>query len=325
MKTLSKASAVTREVIGEEQAGQRIDNFLLRVCKGVPKSHVYRILRSGEVRANGRRIDPAYRLEAGDEIRIPPIRIATGTSDATQVPVGKPFDIVHEDEALIALDKPAGIAVHGGSGVSFGVIEQLRRQRPQARFLELAHRLDRETSGLLLVAKKRSALNALHDMFRDGGMRKRYLTLVRGRWMNPLQHVRLALNKYLTEGGERRVSVSSEGKPSHSIVRLQRRWENFSLLEVELKTGRTHQIRVHLTHLGFPLAGDDKYGDFALNKNLMKFGLKRMFLHAARLDMPHPLTAEPLALCAPLPEDLTQFLARLEQNERQDYEAGDAL
>ena len=323
MKTLSKAPLVTREVIDEEQAGQRIDNFLLRVCKGVPKSHVYRILRSGEVRANGKRIDPAYRLLAGDEIRIPPIRIAERDSDSMGVPVGKPFRVIYEDDALIALDKPAGTAVHGGSGVSFGVIEQLRRQRPEARFLELAHRLDRETSGLLLIAKKRAALTVLHDMFRDGAMRKTYLTLVRGRWLNRLQHVKLPLTKYLTDEGERRVSVDLQGRPAHSIVRLLRRWENFSLVEVELKTGRTHQIRVHLAHLGFPLAGDDKYGDFGLNRSLANAGLKRMFLHATRLEMAHPSSHKPLALSIPLPGNLKRFLVRLDSNERVDFEAAD--
>ena len=318
MKTLSKAPAVVREVVGEEQAGQRIDNFLLRICKGVPKSHVYRILRSGEVRVNGKRIDPPYRLAAGDEIRIPPIRIAASV-EQDPVPVGRAFDVLHEDDAFLALNKPAGNAVHGGSGVSFGVIEQLRRQRPQTKFLELAHRLDRETSGVLLIGKKRSALNALHDMFRSGAINKRYLALVRGRWMNPVQHVRLGLSKYLTPEGERRVAVDAQGKPSHSIVRLRRRWENFSLLEVELKTGRTHQIRVHLAHLGFPLAGDDKYGDFALNRTLMKAGLKRMFLHAWRLDLPHPLSGEPLSLATPLPDDLARFIEQIEQNERADF------
>lgn len=321
MKTLSKALLVTREVIDEQRAGQRIDNFLLRVCKGVPKSHVYRILRSGEVRANGKRIDPAYRLLAGDEIRIPPIRVAERDPGSVGVPVGRPFPVVYEDEALIALDKPAGTAVHGGSGVSFGVIEQLRRQRPQARFLELAHRLDRETSGLLLIAKKRAALTALHDMFRDGSMRKTYLALVRGRWLNPLQHVRLPLTKYLTDEGERRVSVDRQGKPAHSVIRLLCRWESFSLVEVGLRTGRTHQIRVHSAHLGFPLAGDDKYGDFGLNRDLAKAGLKRMFLHAARLELAHPLSHVPLVLSAPLPGELKRFLVRLASNERADFEA----
>lgn len=318
MKELSKAS-VTRRRIGEEAEGQRIDNYLLRVCKGVPKSHVYRILRSGEVRVNSKRVPPEYRLQSGDEVRVPPLRLGAEVKPA--VPVGREYRIVHEDDGLLVVDKPAGMAVHGGSGVSFGVIEQLRRQRPQARFLELAHRLDRETSGLLLIAKKRSALTSLHDLFREGHIEKRYLTLVKGRWREPLRHVKLALHKYLTEEGERRVSVSPEGKAAHSIVRLVARWENFSLVEVELKTGRTHQIRVHLAHLGFPLCGDDKYGDFALNKTLQKQGLGRMFLHAAKLALDHPGTGERLDLIAALPEDLIVFLRRLEENEKRDYGA----
>lgn len=320
MKELSKAvkAVVTRSVIGEDADRQRVDNYLLKHCKGVPKSHIYRILRSGEVRVNSKRVGPEYRLRAGDEIRIPPVVVAQPEKTAV-VPVGKPFEVVFEDECLIAVDKPAGLAVHGGSGVSFGLIEQLRRQRPESRFLELAHRLDRETSGLLLVAKKRPALTRLHDMLREGEIDKRYLTLVKGRWMNPLQHVRLPLYKYLTEQGERRVSVAAEGKAAHSIVRLKARWQNFSLLEVELKTGRTHQIRVHLTHLGFPLCGDDKYGDFALNKVLQKQGLRRMFLHAGRLSLTHPISGDPLVLSAPLPDDLRDFLSRLEQNEQKDY------
>ncbi len=316
MKELSKAS-VTRHRIGEESDGQRIDHFLVRICKGVPKSHLYRILRSGEVRVNSGRVAPDYRLKLDDEVRLPPLQ--TLVAKPGSVPLGKDFRVVYEDDALLAIDKPAGTAVHGGSGVSFGVIEQLRRQRPQAKLLELAHRLDRETSGLLLVAKKRSALTALHDHFREGRIEKRYLALVKGRWMEPLRHIKLSLHKYLTEEGERRVSVSAEGKTAHSIVRLVARWQNFSLVEVELKTGRTHQIRVHLNHLGYPLCGDDKYGDFALNKVLQKQGLPRMFLHATTLAMDHPLTGEHLELGAPLPADLAGFLERLEQNEKREY------
>ena len=316
MKDLRKDSAVMLEV-GDEAAGQRVDNFLLKIAKGVPKSHVYRILRSGEVRVNKGRIGADYRLQIGDLVRVPPIRIAERPEQA-HVP-GREFDLAYEDEALIVVDKPAGVAVHGGSGVSFGVIEQLRRARPQAKFLELAHRLDRETSGLLIVAKKRAALVKMHDMFRDGEIGKRYLALVKGRWLNSQQHVKLPLYKYLTEGGERRVRVTdvadADGKAAHSIVRLVSRWQNFSLVEVELKTGRTHQIRVHLAHLGFPLAGDDKYGDFALNRELQKTGLKRMFLHSAKLALAHPISGATLALESPLPAELAAFVAKLNKNE----------
>jgi 23S rRNA pseudouridine955/2504/2580 synthase len=316
MKDLSKDSVTWLEV-GEESEGQRIDNFLLRVAKGVPKSHIYRILRSGEVRVNKGRVPAEYRLQLGDRLRVPPIRTAERPSQAA-VPARK-FEIAFEDEALLVVDKPSGLAVHGGSGVSFGVIEQLRRARPLAKFLELAHRLDRETSGLLVVAKRRAALTRLHDMFREGGIGKRYLALVRGRWRNELQHVRLPLHKYLTAEGERRVSVNADGKVAHSIVRLVARWENFSLVEVELKTGRTHQIRVHLAHLGFPIAGDDKYGDFHLNKALQKTGLGRMFLHAAKLALTHPLSGVPVQLESPLPAELRSFTEKLDRNEQRDY------
>lgn len=316
MNDLCKDSAIFLEV-EEDSVGQRIDNFLLRIAKGVPKSHIYRILRSGEVRVNKGRIGPEYKLKAGDIVRVPPIRVAT-TAEKPAAPA-REFEVVFEDEAIIVLDKPSGVAVHGGSGVSFGVIEQLRRARPQAKLLELAHRLDRETSGLLLVAKKRTALVRLHDLFRDGAVNKRYLALVKGSWRNALQHVRLPLQKYLTADGERRVSVGPEGKDAHSIVRLVARWQNFSLVEVELKTGRTHQIRVHLAHLGFPLAGDDKYGDFALNKDLQRTGLRRMFLHAAKLALPHPLSNAPLEFAAPLPVELKEFIAMLDVNEKREY------
>ena len=321
MPDISKNS-VTRAQISEEEAGQRLDNFLLRVCKGVPKSHIYRILRSGEVRINRKRVDASYRLQVGDEIRIPPVRIAERQEEIDSgAMLGYELPVLFEDDALLVVDKPAGIAVHGGSGVSFGVIEALRRQRPLAKFLELAHRLDRETSGILLIGKKRSALNRLHDMFREGGREadKRYLVLVAGRWMEKKRDVRLPLLKYLLENGERRVRVSDDGKFSHTVFRLLGRWEHFSLLEAQLKTGRTHQIRVHLAHLGFPIAGDDKYGDFELNRNLQRAGLKRMFLHAWKMDFPHPLADERLQLSAPLPEALARFMDRLNENEVRDY------
>lgn len=324
MKLLSK-DAVSQLEVGEDSAGQRIDNFLLKVCKGVPHSHVYRILRSGEVRVNKGRVKADYRLQLGDLVRVPPVRVAQRLeSQSADVPA-REFAVAYEDEAVLVLDKPAGVAVHGGSGVSFGVIEQLRRARPQAKFLELAHRLDRETSGLLIVGKKRSALVRLQDDFREGGMGKRYFALVSGKWLNLQQHIREPLHKYLIENGERRVRVDREGKPSHSIVRLVARWSTHfgpvSLVEVELKTGRTHQIRVHLTHAGFPLLGDDKYGDFALNKSLQKLGLKRMFLHAAKLEMQHPLSGEALPLEAPLPAELRAFIDYLNTQETPEYGA----
>lgn len=315
---------VTQAIIDDEEQGQRLDNYLLRICKGVPKSHVYRIIRSGEVRLNGKRVAASDRVRKGDVLRIPPIRIAQKQDEIVAgAELKADLPVVFEDDAMLVVDKPAGIAVHGGSGVSFGVIEALRRQRPQARFLELAHRLDRETSGLLLVGKKRSALTALHDMFREGGagkgVDKRYLLLVKGRWMDPVRNVKLPLLKYLLESGERRVRVSPEGKPSHTVFRLLARWEHFSLLEAELRTGRTHQIRVHCARLGFPIAGDDKYGDFELNRELAKSGLKRMFLHAWKIHFAHPLTSEDMLLTAPLPEALDGFLKKLSTRELQDY------
>jgi 23S rRNA pseudouridine955/2504/2580 synthase len=260
-------------------------------------------------------------LQIGDVLRIPPIRIAQRAEEIVAgAEIKAELPIVYEDEAMLVIDKPSGIAVHGGSGVSFGVIEALRRQRPQARFLELAHRLDRETSGLLLIGKKRSALVALHDMFRkSGGADKRYLLLVKGRWMDPLRSVRLPLLKYLLESGERRVRVSDEGKTAHTIFRLVARWEQFSLLEAELKSGRTHQIRVHCAHLGYPIAGDEKYGDFAFNKALQSAGLKRMFLHAWKMQFPHPLMANVLSFEAPLPDALAAFVQSISAREKQDY------
>ncbi|KIF82681.1 23S rRNA pseudouridine(955/2504/2580) synthase RluC [Noviherbaspirillum autotrophicum] len=299
--------------ISDEESGQRIDNFLLRICKGVPKSHIYRVLRSGEVRVNKGRIDQTYRLVAGDVVRVPPVRVA---EKATQVVPGAEFKILLEDPHLLVIDKPAGVAVHGGSGVSYGVIEQLRAARPEAKFLELVHRLDRETSGILLLAKKRSALTNLHEQIREGRLDKRYLTLVHGDWQNSRQHVKLPLFKYTTSEGERRVRVQSDGMPSHTVFNLIRRYGEFALLEAELKTGRTHQIRVHLASSGFPIAGDDKYGDFGLNKALQKadgsrIALKRMFLHAYQITFLHPDTGIPVTLKAGLPPECENFLQSL--------------
>ncbi len=309
MNDLRKES-VTWAEIDEGSAGQRIDNFLCKHLKGVPKSHIYRILRSGEVRVNKKRVDQTCRLQLGDQVRIPPVRVAE-QPERDYIPAAE-FPILYEDDALLAVDKPAGVAVHGGSGVSFGVIEQLRQARPQAKFLELVHRLDRETSGVLLLAKKRSALTALHEIMRERNSDKRYLTLVLGQWKNAKQHVKLPLHKFTRPDGERRVMVREDGQESHTVFALHKAWADFSLLEAQLKTGRTHQIRVHLAHLGFPIAGDDKYGDFPRNKELMKRGLKRMFLHAHSIAFAHPLTNEPLCLTAPLPKELQGFLDKLD-------------
>ncbi len=314
-----RSDAVAKLSVGEESAGQRIDNYLTRLLKGVPKSHVYRILRSGEVRLNGKRVGPEARLSIGDTVRVPPIRTAEVTpkgsaSLARQVP------IVYEDDDLVVVDKPSGLAVHGGSGVTHGLIESLRAGRPQARFLELAHRLDRDTSGLLIVAKRRPALTEVHRQLRDGEVDKRYLVLVKGYWRDEKRTVRLALHKFATREGERRVRVDDDlGRDAATTFRRIQTWRDhdppLTLLEAELLTGRTHQIRVHLAHLGFPLAGDDKYGDFAWNRELVKAGLKRMFLHAARLAFVHPVSGAPMKLESPLPADLARYLDALTRTE----------
>ena len=293
MNDLSKA-AVSYLEVGEENAGQRIDNFLVARLKGVPKSHIYRVLRSGEVRANSGRIKPDYRLKIGDRIRIPPVRVSA------EKPKARPaeFPIVHEDAAILVVDKPSGVAVHGGSGVSFGVIESLRASRPQAKLLELAHRLDRDTSGLLIICKKRTALVELHRMLRDGEVEKTYLAIVKGAPSQDSFEMREALHKHVTSSGERRVSVQEDGKAALTRVKVLKRGE-FSLLEVRLLTGRTHQIRVHLAHAGHPIVGDDKYGDFALNKALKK----RLLLHAAKLSFRHPVSGERLKLESARPGD----------------------
>jgi 23S rRNA pseudouridine955/2504/2580 synthase len=316
MKGLTQGSATWHEV-EPEAAGQRVDNYLTKHLKGVPKSHIYRILRNGEVRVNSRRIKPEYRVQAGDRLRLPPLRRALPATATRQVPVpgGPRAPIIHEDDALLVIDKPAGTAVHGGSGISHGVIEQLRHERPDARFLELVHRIDRDTSGVLMLAKRRPALTELHRQLREGQVRKFYTVLVKGVWRDAKRSVQLPLNKYVLPSGERRVSVGREGMPAHTVFRLLRAWSDFSLLEAELKTGRTHQIRVHLAHLGHPIAGDDKYGDFALNKSLAKRGLKRMFLHACKAVIRHPQSGAALALEAPLPGELEAFLASLQPAE----------
>lgn len=307
-------------VVDEESAGQRLDNFLFRALKGVPKTHIYRIIRSGEVRRNKGRIAADDRVQAGDLLRIPPLRLSERATEKALMPVpARDFPVVFEDDGFLALDKPAGVAVHGGSGVSFGVIEQLRKARPEARFLELVHRLDRETSGLLLIAKKKSVLKALQDQFRERSTGKTYLALVKGHWPERLKVLDQALHKYLQPDGERRVRVvpadHADAMKSVSLVKVQCYLpapqalqahcpDGLSLLEVTIKTGRTHQIRVHLSHAGHPIVADDKYGDFELNRLMVKAGLRRMFLHAWRLRLTHPISGSALELHAELPAEL---------------------
>jgi len=315
---VAKPPAVRRVLVDEGSEGQRLDNFLVKLLKGVPKAHVYRVIRSGEVRVNKGRADADTRLELGDEVRIPPVRVAE-RPDAPAAPA-REFAVVHEDDFLLAINKPAGVAVHGGSGVSSGVIEQLRQARPTAKFLELVHRLDKETSGLLLIAKKRSALVALQDQLRARETGKTYAALVIGAWPASRKVIDVALHKFLTGDGERRVQAVSadEGRRSITLVRVARTLPGYSLLDVTIKTGRTHQIRVHLTHEGHAIVGDDKYGDFALNKAFARGDavpgcrFDRMFLHARRLRFTHPASGEVLELEAPLPaecEALIQALA----------------
>jgi 23S rRNA pseudouridine955/2504/2580 synthase len=312
-------AGVTRVTVDESSDGQRLDNFLVKLLKGVPKTHVYRVIRSGEVRVNKGRAAADTRLAVGDEVRVPPMRTAEPKDDAAVPP--REFPVLFEDEHLLAVDKPAGVAVHGGSGVSFGVIEQLRRARPQARFLELVHRLDRETSGILLLAKKRSALTALQDQFRQRETGKTYAALVQGEWPASKKVIDVPLHKFLTPEGERRVRVvdagHAEGRRSITLVKVVQRLPGCTLLDVTIKTGRTHQIRVHLASSGHPIVGDEKYGDFAANKalaggkNPQRIKFARMFLHARRLRFEHPASAEVIELVSPLPEDCAAFVEAL--------------
>lgn len=322
----SPAAAEVRFLtVDGESAGQRLDNFLFRHLKGVPKTHVYRIIRSGEVRINKGRVQAETRLAEGDVLRLPPVRVSARSEEGASPPAPpREFPLLHEDDALLAVNKPAGVAVHGGSGVSFGVIEQLRTARPAARFLELVHRLDRETSGILLVAKKRSALTALQDQFRERETGKTYLALVEGDWPANRKVLDAPLAKYLLPSqagaleGERRVRVVAKDHPDAmravTLVKVLARFTlpgdtaSFSLLAVTIKTGRTHQIRVHLASADHAIAGDDKYGDFERNRALQKIGLKRMFLHAWRLQFTHPVSGERMALQADLPPELNALM-----------------
>ncbi|MEO8060568.1 MAG: RluA family pseudouridine synthase [Burkholderiales bacterium] len=312
-----------RVVIDEASEGQRLDNFLVKLLKGVPKTHVYRVIRSGEVRVNKGRAGADTRLAMGDEVRIPPVRTSQNAADRSASPTApaREFPVVYEDDFLIAIDKPAGVAVHGGSGVSSGVIEQLRQARPAAKFLELVHRLDKETSGLLLIAKKRSALVALQDQLRQRETGKTYAALVIGAWPARRKVIDVALHKTLTAGGERRVHAVDEdhedGRRSITLVKIAQQFAAFTLLDVTIKTGRTHQIRVHLTHEGFAIVGDEKYGDFTLNKALARGAavpgcrFDRMFLHAKYLRFTHPGSNEVIELAAPLPAECEALIHAL--------------
>lgn len=316
---LPQRATVQRVKVDEGGAGQRLDNFLLRLLKGVPKTHVYRVIRSGEVRVNRGRASADTRLAIGDEVRVPPVRVAE-RPDAVPAPP-REFPVLYEDEQLIAVDKPAGVAVHGGSGISFGVIEQLRRARPQARFLELVHRLDKQTSGVLLLAKKRSALTALQQQFRSRETDKTYAALVIGAWPASKKVIDVALHKSASADGVRRVRAvdadDEAGRRSITLVKVARRCQAYTLLEVNIKTGRTHQIRVHLAHVGHAIVGDDQYGDFELNRQLARgeglagVRFQRMFLHARRLQFDHPASGERIALEAPLPAECVRLLGVL--------------
>lgn len=299
--------------VGSEDAGQRIDNFLMRQLKGAPRSLIYRILRRGEVRVNKGRIKPEYRIRAGDQVRVPPVRLGEPGPVPDSSGAGSRLQdrILYEDDRLLVVDKPAGMAVHGGSGLSFGVIEALRAARPEAKFLELVHRLDRETSGCLLIAKRRSELRMLHELLRSGAVDKHYLALVRGRWMLGDKRIEASLLKNQLRSGERIVTVDAEGKAADSRFRPVEIQAEASLMEVQLGTGRTHQIRVHGAHVGHPLAGDEKYGDPDFNRRMRELGLKRLFLHAHSIGFADPETGREVHVSAPLPDDLRAVLERL--------------
>ena len=304
--------------VSPEYAGQRIDNFLLARLKGVPKTLIYRILRKGEVRVNKGRIKPEYKLQAGDIVRVPPVRVPERDEP---VPVAQGLllrleaAIVYEDKALIILNKPAGIAVHGGSGLTFGVIEAFRQMRPDVKELELVHRLDRDTSGLLMIAKKRSMLRHLHEALRGDGIDKRYMALVRGNWAASIKQVRAPLMKSNLRSGERMVEVNEdEGKESVTVFKVLRRFGDFAtMVEARPITGRTHQIRVHTQYAGHPIAFDDRYGDREFDRQLTEAGtgLNRLFLHAAALKFTHPGTGEVMRIEAPMDEGLKRCLQKL--------------
>lgn len=298
--------------ITDAHCDQRLDNFLIGYLKGVPKTRIYRIVRKGEVRVNKGRVDVNYRLAIGDIVRIPPIRVAERSSEQPILPPTLKYSlenhILYEDDGFIVLNKPSGFAVHGGSGVSSGVIEALRQIRPEQRFLELVHRLDKETSGCLLIAKKRTVLKALHEMFRGDGMRKTYLALLAGQWPRKKQLVDVPLLKNIQQSGERMVVVSKAGKEAETLFTRLKLFQDATLVHAQPKTGRTHQIRVHAAWLQHPIVGDDRYGDDTTNRSFKKRGYNRLCLHAERLEFLHPVTGQPLRFVAPLSDDLNNLL-----------------
>lgn len=319
-----KSTNVVRWVtIDEEYAGQRIDNFLLTQLKGLPRSRIYSMVRKGEVRVNKGRIKVNYRIAAGDTIRIPPVRVAERTEPVVPSRLIDELEasILYEDDRLLVLNKPSGVAVHGGSGLSWGVIEALRASKVKRHYLELVHRIDRDTSGCLMLAKRRSALRTLHGQLRapndngagvNSGVKKRYLALVKGSWPKKDKRITYPLRKNTLKSGERVVRVTEDGKEAISLFETRKCFAKATLVQVDVITGRTHQIRVHAAHHGFPLACDDKYGDAEFDAELKKMGLKRLFLHASELDLVHPYTNEKLKIRAPLPKMLDQLLERLD-------------
>jgi 23S rRNA pseudouridine955/2504/2580 synthase len=313
-QTAGIPSAVRQVAVDAGYAGQRLDNFLRRELPNVPKSHVYRVIRKGEVRVNGKRAKPETRLAEGDTVRVPPVRLEPeGTPRRLPHAIADQIRtaIIYEDRDLLVLDKPAGIAVHGGSGVSFGVIEALRALRPEET-LELAHRLDRDTSGCLLVARRPAALRTLHALLRDGDFDKRYLALVRGKWELGAKRIDAPLRTDIRVGGERTVKVNATGKEAISDFKpVQFFGKKASLVEVALRTGRTHQIRVHAAHAGYPIAGDEKYGAAEFNEAMRGLGLERMFLHAHSVSFTWPETGKTVSVNAPLPTELAAVIDRL--------------
>lgn len=298
--------------ISADEAGQRLDNFLLARLKGVPKSLIYRIVRKGEVRVNKGRVKPEYKLVAADIVRLPPVRVAERETMQLSTKLDKVAlladCILFEDEYLLVLNKPSGIAVHGGSGLDFGIIEALRALRPEARFLELVHRLDRDTSGVLLIAKKRSVLRFLHQQLRLKNMQKDYLALVRGQWPSHCKAIQAPLLKNILQGGERVVKVNSVGKPSETRFKVKERFAQATLVKASPITGRTHQIRVHTLHMGHPIAGDNRYGDREFDLELQGSGLRRLFLHASALCFEHPHLGTSMRVEAPLDDQLRYCL-----------------